>query len=363
MIQLDNTQHLLASLGGDAVLASVQRFPDQIMGALRGVLQLNYPADYVNVKNIVFCGMGGSRFPGLIVYYLYKPQFRVPFEVCDDYTLPGSVNEHTLVVLSSYSGTTEEVLSCAQSAKDKGAKIVGFSVGGPLKEWLQINNYPFYQFNPDHNPSGQPRMGFGYTAGSFLGILVGLGLLSDVSSKEHFVANIEKEMDGALTTTKMFDVSTPETENPAKLLAVRLKDRYPYLLLSEHLTGVGNCFQNQINETSKNISSYRIIPEINHHLMESLQFPEAHRSMALFVSLFSELYSERIKKRFVITEDVVKKNGIEVYRHTILSTTKLAQVVELSMFGSYVTMYLAGLYGVDPTKIPFVDYFKAELKK
>jgi dihydroorotate dehydrogenase len=41
----------------------------------------------------------------------------------------------------------------------------------------------------------------------------------------------------------------------------------------------------------------------------------------------------------------------------------LAQVFELLVFTSYASYYSALLEGIDPTAIPVVDFFKAQLKK
>jgi len=46
-----------------------------------------------------------------------------------------------------------------------------------------------------------------------------------------------------------------------------------------------------------------------------------------------------------------------------VSKTKLEQFGELLVLSSYVSFYTALLGGIDPTAIPFVDFFKAQLKK
>lgn len=362
MINIDDTQQLLSGLGGEVVLLSLRGLSKQVTHSLDGMLGVNFPPEYKTCSNIVFCGMGGSRFPGLIVYYLYKSELKVPFEVCDDYVLPGSVGKNTLVVLSSYSGTTEEVLHCAQEAKKRSALIAGFCVGGPLSEWLKTEKLPHHVFSEEHNPSKQPRMGFGYTLGSFLGILAQLDLIK-ADSKDSFLSGVREEIEKIESSEAKFGVDIKLEQNLAKWVASKIQNHYPYYLVAEHLTGAGNCIQNQTNETAKNISSYRVISEINHHLMEGLQFPANHKQMAVFIAFFSHLYSPKIQKRFEITEDVIRQNGIETIRYTLASNTKLGQVFELLVFSSFVTMYLAGLYGVNPEKIPYVDYFKAQLKK
>lgn len=357
MTNLDDKDAILKAQGGDKVLVSVNGLTDQLKTAYQEVQQVSFPEDYKNVKSVVVCGMGGSRFPALITKELFKEQITVPYVVNDDYNLPGCVGKDGLVVLSSYSGTTEEVVTCGEKALAKGAKVTGISAGGTVGELLKKNNLPQYIFDPVHNPSGQPRIGFGYSVGGHLGLLVTLG----------FLKGVEKEIENAIqnlpSLLQPFMLETQSANNPAKQLAQKMYERYPYYLVAEHVAGVGNAVQNQTNETAKSISSYRVIPELNHHMMEGLKFPTAHQKMAIFILFFSNLYSSSIQKRFRITKDVIEQNKIETVWHELKGKTKTEQAFELMGFGSYLTMYLSTLYGQDPTAIPYVDYFKAQLKK
>lgn len=362
MINLDDTQKIMSSQGGDAVIRSVRSLLDQVKVSYTDSGSMNLPDSYKNVDNVCFCGMGGSRFPGLIVSSLYKDLLKVPVTICDDYVLPGFVDDKTLVVLSSYSGTTEEVLHLAKDAKAHGAKIAGFCMGGELGAWLKNEDLPSYIFEPILNPSGQPRIGFGYAIGATISIFASLGFIKGESYD-----NLKKAIADVCLNLAPFNNSfgfdSPETKNPAKKIAHKLHEKYPYFVVSEHLTGVGNAIQNQINETSKNISSYRVIPELNHHLMEGLANPESHKNIATFLMIESSLYHERVSKRFVVTQDVVKQNGISVLTYQTKGLSKLSDALEVAMLGSYVSMYLGALYGVDPAKIPYVDYFKEQMKK
>lgn len=359
--QLDNISFIVSRLGSDAAIRSVQGLAAQMTATIETTRSLAYPSTYMRYDNIVFCGMGGSRFPGLIVYHLYKNVLRIPFTICDDYSLPGFVNQNTLVVLSSYSGTTEEVLACAKQAHERSACIVGFCVGGPLQRWLESHHYPFATFNEQHNPSKQPRMGFGYTIGSTLGILLALNAFR--GSSEDYLDNMRRDLGNVERFDAWYGIHCPFKENPAKKFASEIEHKYPYFLVAEHLVGVGNCVQNQANETSKGIASFRVIPELNHHMMEGLQFPAEHKSVAVFVSFLSGLYDERIRRRFEITHDVIKQNEIQVLSHKLRAETHLGQVLELLIFSSYMTIYTAALRGVKPENVPYVDYFKAQLKK
>ncbi len=357
MINLDDKQAILKTQGGDTVLKSVDALPLQLQQSFSESLKVNFPKEYKNVKNIVVCGMGGSQWPARIVRALFKEEIVVPYVINSDYSLPGFVDKNTLVILSSYSGTTEESIYCGKRAQTLGAKLTGISAGGEVGNFLQQLGAPVYIFNPIHNPSGQPRIGFGYGVGGHIGLLSNLGLLK-------FDQNvIKKSLDRMPMLVKSFMIDSPSQDNFAKQLAQKLVQKYPYYIMGEFLTGLGNAIQNQTNETAKSISSYRVIPELNHHLMEGLKFPDVHRDIALFVFFYSSLYSASIQKRFKITKDVVEQNKMATLWYELKGANKVEQTFEFMGMSSYMTMYLAALYEQDPSAIPYVDYFKKRLKE
>jgi len=332
----------------DIVKKSMNLFTEQIQDSFEKSLEITLPNEYQQVKNIIACGMGGSRFPHYIVKELFKEEINVPYLINDDYNLPGFVDGNTLVILSSYSGTTEEVLTVGKKAYEKKAKIIGISDGGELKNFLSQINAPGYFFNPIFNPSGQPRIGFGYLIGGILGLLLNLKKLN--YPKDKIISAIN-------------DIKIKEIENEAEQMSKKIFNKYPYYIVSEFLTGVGNAIANQTNETAKSISSFRVIPELNHHLMEGLKNPKETVKTSLFIFFFSKLFSESIQKRFYITKEIVEKNNIETLWHELKGQNKVEQVFELMTFGNFLTMYLSLLYGEDPSTVPYVDYFKKKLKE
>ena len=357
MIDLDDKKAILKLQGGDAVLKSIDALPKQLQQAFDESLKVNFPGEYRNVKNIIACGMGGSRFTPYIVKELFKDKITVPYSINDDYVLPEFVDQNSLVILSSYSGNTEEPMHCGRIALKKGAKIAGLAEGGQVIDFLKKIKAPYYQFNPIENPSGQPRIGFGYMVGGNLGFLFNLGLIKENKS------TIDQAISQLPELLKDYQLEVGTENNPAKNLAQQIFQKYPYYLVSEFLTGVGNAVANQTNETAKSISSFRIIPELNHHLLEGLKFPDEHKKQAIFILFFSNLYSKPIQKRFQITKEVIEQNEINTIWIELKGKNKVEQTFELMGLGSYMTMYLSALYGQDPKIIPYVDYFKKKLKE
>ncbi len=302
--------------------------------------------DIENIQNIVLCGMGGSAYGGYVVQSLFKNSLKVPLISNNDYTLPAFTNENTLVVLSSYSGSTEETLSTAKEAKLKGAKIAGITNGGKLGDFLKAENYPNLTFNAKFNPSGQPRLATGYMVLGCIALLTRLGFLS-VSDQE--VAQAIKEIESSHENIKL----------QSQEIAKNLVGFIPVIFAAEHLGGNTHIMRNQFNETAKSFSAYAELPELNHHLMEGLQNPKDNKVKVLFIN--STMYSSKIQKRMELTKQVVVKNNIQVLEYAPEGSSSLSQSLNLLSFGGYVTLYLGLLYGLDPSLIPWVDWFKEQL--
>jgi len=326
----------------DSTYTSISGVAKQAKQAWTEAFEVNFPEEYKSVKNIVLCGMGGSAYPFYIIKALFGSEIEIPFELVNGYNLPKYVDENTLVLLSSYSGSTEETLSCAKQAVEKKAKITSVTAGSKLGELLKTNNLPGYIFNPIHNPAGQPRMGVGYMVVGFISILNKLGLI-----------NIEDALSGIEW------LETENIEQKAKDLAENFNEKIPLIIASEHLSGNAHILRNQFNETAKNFSTFGLIPELNHHLMEGLAHPVDNKLVALFLD--SSLYTERNQKRVSLTKDVVKQNKVEVVEVSIEGENHFEQMLYALSMGGFLTYHLALIYGQDPSVIPWVDFFKEKL--
>ncbi|PIT87210.1 MAG: hypothetical protein COU31_04170, partial [Candidatus Magasanikbacteria bacterium CG10_big_fil_rev_8_21_14_0_10_40_10] len=262
----------------------------------------------------------------------------------------------SLVIASSYSGGTEEPLNAVKQARQKGAKIVGICAGGKLADWCLANHYPVLIFDTDNNPSQQPRMGLGYSIVGQLLLLNQVGILK-ISAK-----NIKEIIKYLSFYDQQFGVSNQGIDNLAKQLARQIESRCVWYVASEHLTGNAHVGANQLNENAKRFAGYFVLPELNHHLLEGMQNPQSNAQNLLFVLFESKFYHSRNQKRYQITKQVLDKNGIQHFDYVGAGKNRLAQVCEILVFTSYVSFYTAILEGIDPSPIPFVNYFKEQMK-
>jgi len=86
------------------------------------------------IRNIVVLGMGGSGISGDVVAAAFNDELPVPITVLKQIRTPAFVGPETLAFAVSYSGDTEETVSMASSALERGAQLVAVSSGGRLAE-------------------------------------------------------------------------------------------------------------------------------------------------------------------------------------------------------------------------------------
>jgi glucose/mannose-6-phosphate isomerase len=346
MLDLNNKEELQKIDQLDA-LGTTENLLQQCEAAWNEATSLSVPK-LENISNVVFCGMGASIYGALVLKSIFGRNLPYPIETVSDYYLPDYVGKNTLVVLTSYSGTTEEVLSCAEDAKAKEAQMIVVTKGGPLAEFAKDNNLPAYIFNPALNPNNVPRLGTGYTILGMIGLLNKVGAI-DIE---------EKEITDALTRMheKIDDIKSQALQDHEIFI-----NKIPIIFAAEHLSGNALILRNQFNETSKTFSAFYLLPDLNHHLMEGLQFPEG--SPLHFIVLDSPNYSDKLKKRITLTEQVVNQNKYPVHEFMTSGQTVYDDVLEALLYGSFLTLYLGLHYKQNPGTNPWVDWFKKELGK
>ena len=334
----------------------IERLPDQIRSAWHDTRELVFPAAYKTVSQIVVAGMGGSALgPDMLVAAL-SDRIKVPVTLVRDYALPTWVGPKTLVILSSFSGTTEEVLSCARNAQKRKAKIAVICAGGQLRDLADDNRWPAYVFSPGELAK-QPRFGTGFSLAGVMGMLERAGLMK---IKEQEIKDMMCAMSDVIDACA---IDVPESENPAKSIAKEIAGKQVLVVASEHLLGNAHVFTNSINETGKQFATLFALPELNHHLLEGFTYPKGIGKQTVVIMLCSTLYHERTQKRYAITADLFERQGLSIVEYLSAGDSRLNEVGEVLQFGSYVSWYLAMLNKAVTTDTPFVDELKKRLSK
>lgn len=308
-----------------------------------------------DIKDVVFAGMGGSILSAKIVHSISPLILTVPFEIVANYRLPAYAGKNTLVILCSYSGNTEETLSCAQDAVRRGCKTIVITTGGKLKDYSITEHTPLILMDDKFNPSHSPRTGIGISLGALLSLLIRL----NQSAYTHFDT---KEI--AHTIDRSIDLVSklkPATENPAKVLAGKHRGQGVIIFSANHLDGIAQVASNFINESAKTFSAQFSAPDFNHHLLEGMEFPLSLKDNVSIIILNSALYPEIIQKRMQITKDILLKQKYHVTVIKPESEDLVLQIFESLVFLVMFSYYLSIANKVDPGTNPWVDFFKKQL--
>ena len=107
---------------------------------------------FEGIDHIVFAGMGGSGTLGDIIASILS-KTGIHTSVIKGYLLPKTVDSDTLVITTSVSGNTQEVLTILKNAQDIGCKkVVAFSSGGKIKDYSMKHAIEFRDIPKTHSP-------------------------------------------------------------------------------------------------------------------------------------------------------------------------------------------------------------------
>ncbi|HNT37109.1 MAG TPA: bifunctional phosphoglucose/phosphomannose isomerase, partial [bacterium] len=153
------------------MLQKVERFPRMLEEAYK--IGADFDASqFGEIRQAVLFGMGGSAVGGDFLRCCAYDQARIPISVVRGYTVPNSVDCHTLAILCSYSGNTEETLSCYEQAIQKKAQILCITSGGKVEKLAKEHGHPLLKI-----PGGlPPRSALGYSFAPLLRVFERLGL-------------------------------------------------------------------------------------------------------------------------------------------------------------------------------------------
>jgi glucose/mannose-6-phosphate isomerase len=336
------------------MLESVRALPDQCRQAWQAAKGLDLPPDYRGVRRIVVLGMGGSAIAGDFWRVLLQRECGVPVFNVRGYDLPPFVDEDTLVVASSFSGNTEETLSAFNQALGTPAKKLVITSGGRLLATARANGVPAFTYRF----RGEPRAALGWSLMPLLRAGESLGLTQGISRDvEEALAVMEQVREEA-------GEEAPESRNSVKQLALRLHEKLPVIYGAGPLVEVAHRWKTQLNESAKVWACYEELPELHHNAIIGYGLPRVVRENAVVVFLESRgLVHGRVQLRYGFTQELLRRAGVQFATAESRGESALAQMMSLVLTGDYLSVYLAFLYGADPTPTTVIDELKAWLSR
>ena len=322
----------------------IMDFSEQLKEAMAIGQAANISKPSREIRNVVVSGLGGSGIGANLTGELVVDELQVPFMVNKDYFLPDFVNEFSLVIISSYSGNTEETVHALNIARTKKATIICVTSNGKILEIATENKLDYIQI-PEGMP---PRACLGYSFVQQLFILNKLGLIGN--------KRIE-ELDKAV---KLLDEQMETIQSSAKELAEKLYEKIPVIYVAADMESVAVRFRQQLNENSKILAWHHAIPEMNHN--ELVGWRDRNNDLAV-VFLRNETDFERIQQRMEISRNVISNCTDHIYDIFSKGNSKTERALYLIHLTDWTSFYLAQLRSKDAVEVKVIDHLKGELAK
>lgn len=316
-------------------------FSDQIDHAVSIAVKARFLNTGDGIQNAVVTGLGGSGIGGKVIAQLVQDSARVPITINNDYLLPAFVSEKTLVVVSSYSGNTEETVSAMRAALKRGARVACITSGGEVAQLAAKHKLDVISI-----PGGQPpRSQFGYSAVSLLRIFDAYSIATGC-------------FEGAEKLGAFIRKHSGENEAKAVEIAAEMDQRIPVIYSENRNEGIAIRWRQQINENSKQLCWHHVYPEMNHNELVGW---EGGDQRFVVLMLRSEDDHPRSVARMNITEPMMADRGARIVNIMSHGKNRLERSFDLIHLGDWLSLILAEKNTIDPVSIVAIDYLKNAL--
>ncbi len=354
MTEILDLPNELSKRDPQGMLEILGRFDQQLEQALDIGQDVTVSPEGQPVEKILLCGMGGSAIGGDLLRAYLGRDMKLPFLVNRNYSLPGFVDASTLVLVASYSGQTEETLSSFTQAREAGARIICLTSGGTLGQLAEQHGVPCARI-PEGYP---PRSALGFCSIPFLACLSSLGLLADRSGE------LRRSIGLVRRKIQNYGPLTPILENPAKRLALSLKDRIPIVFGSDsHLEMVAIRWRGQFSENGKQLAYSSALPEMNHNEIEGWTHPPTLLRQLVPIFLRDGDDHPKTQARIDVTRGLLSEKVDSALEFWTDGESWIDRLWSLILLGDYASVYLAFLNQVDPTPVQVIERLKTRLKE
>lgn len=290
-------------------------------------------------KKFVVAGMGGSHLAADIIK-TWHPE--LDLMVWHNYGLPALRDadlKERLIILSSYSGNTEETIDAFNAARAKRLAVAVVASRGKLINLAEKFKVPYVQMPDLHM---QPRMALGL---SLKGMLALMGERAWLAESAELATLLHPSRE----------------EHRARDLAKRIHGAVPVVYASGRNIAIAENWKIKFNETGKIPAFWNVVPELNHNEMTG--FDSKGRTPPLsrhfhFIFLKDGGDDRRIIKRMSVLEKLYKDRGFKVEVILLQGKNELHKIFNALSLADWTAYFTAGLYGVEAEPVPMVEEFK-----
>ena len=295
------------------------------------------------IDHIVFAGMGGSGTIGDIISSILS-KTNIHVNVVKGYLLPKTVDSNTLVVATSISGNTDEVISILKNYKNTKARFISFSSDGDLEKVSIENNIKHIKIPQSHSPRA--------SLPSFLYSI--LNVLENVIpiKKNDIMESISK----LEQTQKLISSSNLNEKNLSLSLANWIKN-IPIIYYPWGLQAAAIRFKNSLQENAK-------VHAISEDVIEA-----CHNGIVAWENktdvqpILIQGYDDYIKtkERWKIFKEFLQSKQIDFKEVNSEDGNILSKIMHLIYLLDYSTIYHAIESKIDPSPVKPIEFIKSRI--
>jgi len=312
-------------------------------------IKLDYPAP----GNIIVAGMGGSAIGGELLKDYTRATAKVPIEISREYRLPAYADKNSLIFLTSYSGDTEETLSCFQDALKRKCMVFCLSSGGALIKYAQKLNAPHLKVRGGM----PPRAALPHMLMPLIKCVEQLGMTPPIEEEFSEATKLLR------TVSHENGPAKPLRENFAKKLATSLNGFAPVIYGFGLYRGVALRFKQQFNENAKVPAKWETFSELNHN--ETMGWENVGELAKCYGVVFLRDKAEpvKIRSRIETTKALMQPSVSNMFEVLAQGKCNLAKMLSTIIVGDFTSVYVAYLRGVDPTPVHTVTVMKEKVEQ
>jgi glucose/mannose-6-phosphate isomerase len=301
--------------------------------------------EFNDIDHIVFAGMGGSGTIGDVFSSIISKN-DIHTSVVKGYLLPKTVDENTLVVVTSISGNTQEPLTILEKSKNNQAKFIVFSSGGMIKEYALKNKMNYQEIKMEHSPRASlPKYIFSMlkTLESVIPVKKS-DVLDTISKMEIVRKNIS---------------SNNLNENNTSLNLAKWITGIPVLYYPWGLQSAAIRFKNSLQENSKLHVVTEDVIEACHNGIVSWE--RNSNMQPILIQGYDDYF--KTKERWKILKEFFNSKQIEYKEISSVKGSIISKIINLIYLFDYVSVYHSVISGIDPSPVSAIDFIKERLSK
>lgn len=301
----------------DLILSIPDQLPQGI--ALGAAQRVTHP-----YRRIISCGMGGSAIAGELLSMIL-PDVVVHW----DYDVPPNCTADDLVVCTSWSGTTEEVISSYVAARKLGTHLLVITAGGPLADMARADSVALIEL-PHTNDA--PRTNPGLMAGALFAAL----------GHEH---QLPTSLDAA------------GLEEPGKELAGIIGDRMLVIYAAYPWRKLTGFWKMAYSETAKRQVMVNWFPSGAHNEVVGWEGP--YTDTVSFLFLRDPADAPGYVKNVEALLAILGQKGYTTHAVALSGDTVCDKVFRSYLLALWTSYHVARSLGIDPQATKLLDEFKS----